>query len=287
VLLNAATKTDGIFDFSVDTTAIVDTAYVSVRGQGLSPRLEGLVNAKNTASFSKKSRYARVMTAEIGDTGNPIQAAYAKAGEKAALTAIPDAMVIFRSEKAILTGVEIMRDMGNLFPTARFEFSLLEWTFDVSSPGLEIIRRQAIHLARRTCSLRDDTGRCTHYIAARASAWQIRAYQKTENIVRIEFILRRPFLVKNGFLHPIDLLKLRVFDLEQLVTFRQVSPEHLERAAPDRSAKWREGIVRWPERWPISKLPSYLRDQGIPPGKVLRRTQLQRKIERMQKQFIW
>jgi hypothetical protein len=105
--------------------------------------------------------------------------------------------------------------------------------------------------------------------------------------VRIEFVFRREFLFKNGLLHPIDLLKLRVFDLEQLVTFRRVSPERLEEAAPDRSAKWREGVIRWAERWPISKLPAYLRDQGIPPGKVLRRTQLQKKIMSMQKNFIW
>jgi hypothetical protein len=277
----------GIFPSAVDTAAFGDTVNTSVRGPDLSPELDGLMNVKNTASFSKKSRYARCLTAEIRDTGNPLQAAYGKAGEKAALTAIPDAMVVFRSEQTILTGAQIIRDMGNLFPSpTRFELSLVEFTFDVSSPGLEAIRRQAIHRARQTCSLVDDTGRRTFYVGSRHSPWQLRVYDK-KGIVRIEFVFRREFLFKNGLLHPIDLLKLRVFDLEQLVTFRRVSPEHLEEAAPDRSAKWREGVVRWAERWPISKLPSYLRDHGISPGKVLRPTQLQRKIESMQRQFIW
>jgi len=274
----------------VDTAAKIDTAVISVRGDDLSPELDGLANVTNTAGFSKKKKFgfARYMTAEISDTGNPLQTAYAKAGEKAPLTKIPDGKVVFRSEKTILTGAQIIRDMGNLFPTkTRFEFSQVEFTFDVSAAALATIRRQAIHRARQTCSLVDDTGRRTLYVGSRHSPWQLRVYDKAERIVRIEFVFRREFLFKNGLLHPIDLLKLRVFDLEQLVTFRRVSPERLEEAAPDRSAKWREGVIRWAERWPISKLPAYLRDQGIPPGKVLRRTQLQKKIMSMQKNFIW
>lgn len=281
-------KPNGIFDFLVDTTAIVDTCRISVFGQGLSPELDNLVNEKNSAAFSKKSRFARCLTATIRDTANPLQAVYGKAGKQAGLTAIPDGIIAFRSEQTVLTAAQIMRDIGNLFPTAtRREFSQLEFTFDVSSPGLETIRKQAIHRARQTCSLVDDEGRQTFYVGSRFSPWQMRVYQKTETIVRIEFIFRRPFLVKNGLLRPIDLLKLRIFDFQTLVTFRRVSPERLKEAAPERSAKWREGVVRWAERYPISTLPSYLREQGIPPGKVLRPSKLQLKIERMQKQFIW
>jgi len=278
---------NGIFDFAVDTAAIVDTARISVFGDGLSPELDGLADIKNTASLSPKSRFARCLTATIRDTENPLKAVYGKAGKQAGLTAIPDGMVIFRSEQAILTGTQIMRDVGNLFPGAsRSEFSLLEFAFDVRS-RLEAIRTQGVHSARKTRLLRDDNGRRTYYIGSRLSAWQLRVYDKADGIIRIEFVFRRPFLVKNDLLRPIDLLRLRVFDLEPLVTFRRVSPEHLLQAAPDRSAKWREGIVRWAERYPISELPAYLRSQRISPGRVLRRTQLQRKIERMQKRFIW
>lgn len=279
---------NGIFPYVVDLCAFNDTCRVSVRGEQLSPELDGLIEVKNTASRSNKSRFARCLRAKIRDTGNPLTVVYGKTGKTAPLPAIPDAMVVFRSERIILTGAQIMHDIEMLFPTAtRVEFSELEFTFDISATEVAAIRRQAVHSARRTCLLRDDTGRSTYYIGSRQSAWQIRVYKKTETIVRIEFIFRRPFLVKNGLLRPLDLLKLRVFDLETLVTFRRVSPERLKEAAPERSSKWREGVVRWAERWPISKLPAYLREQGIPPGKVLRRTELQRKIERMQKQFIW
>lgn len=288
MLLNAATQASGIFPNAVDNATFIDTVCFSASGENLSAELEGLVGVKNTASLSKNSRFARCLTATVRDTGNPLQAVYAKAGRTAGLAKIPDAMVTFRSEATILTGAQVMRDLGILFPEAtRFEFSRVEFTFDVRSWGVETIRKQAVHRARKTCSLIDDERRRTFYVGSRHSPWQLRVYDKAPGIVRIEFVFRRPFLVKHALLRPIDLLKLRVFDLEQLVTFRRVSPEHLEDAAPDRSAKWREGVVSWAERWPISELPSYLRSQGIPPGKVLRRTKLQTKIERMQRQFIW
>jgi len=259
-------KPNGISDFSVDNAASIDTCRVSVSGQELFPELDGLDDVRNTASLSKKSRFARCLTATITDTGNPLQAVYGKAGKTAGLTAIPDGMVTFRSEQTILTGAQIMRDLGNLFPEpTRFEFSLVEFTFDVSSPGLETIRKQAIHRARKTYSLRDDTGRRTFYVGSRNSPWQLRVYDKAEGIVRIEFVFRRPFLVRNGLLRPIDLLKLRGFDLETMASFRRVSPERLREAAPERSSKWREGVVSWVERWPISELPAYLREQRIPP----------------------
>jgi hypothetical protein len=285
--LNVPTQADRIFGFAVDTVAIVDTMSIGIRGE-VSPEPVGLVDVKNEPCLSKNSCFGRLLTATTADTGNPIQVVYSKAGKMAPVIAIPDGMIQFRSEATVLSGAQVMRDCGNLFPTAtRSELSMVEFTFDVSSPGLETIRKQAIHRARRTRSLVDDEGRRTFYVGSRYSPWQLRVYDKADGIVRIEFVFRRPFLVKHGLLRPIDLLKLRVFDLETLVRFRRVSPEHLEEAAPDRSAKWREGIVRWAELWPISELPAYLRSQRIKPGTVLRRTQLQRKIGRMQKRFIW
>jgi hypothetical protein len=278
-------KPNGIFTYLVDVGSFVDTARVGVSGQGLPPELDGLVDVRNTASLSKKSSYARCLTATSRETRNPITVAYGKAPR---WPAIPDAMVVFRSEVVPLSGSQLLRALEQLFPTAnRVEFSQLEFAFDISAPDVATIRKQAVHRARRTCSLVDDEGRRTFYAGSQFSPWELRVYQKTENICRIELIFRRRFVVENGLLRPIDLLKLRVLDLETLVSFRRVSPERLEEAAPERSAKWRQAVVRWAERWPISKLPAYLRDQGIPPGKVLRRTELQRKIESMQKRFIW
>ena len=68
----------------------------------------------------------------------------------------------------------------------------------------------------------------TFYLGSRKSASQVCIYQKREDIVRIEFVLRRAFLRKQQFNQPADILQLSTFDLSERLRFREFHPDRFQ-----------------------------------------------------------
>jgi hypothetical protein len=62
------------------------------------------------------------------------------------------------------------------------------------------------------------------YFGLPTSRWQLRVYQKTDAIVRVEFVLRLSFLRSNMIEQPVDVLKLSEMEL-----WRRILPPCSER----------------------------------------------------------
>src|SRR5438876_5707013 len=88
------------------------------------------------------------------------------------------------------------------------QVSMLELTFDVTGVQVQQLRKRAIHRAHITRTLVDDQGRSTLYVGSPRSSWQVRIYDKTSSVVRIEFVLRRSFLSKHKINTPEDIVLL-------------------------------------------------------------------------------
>jgi hypothetical protein len=167
--------------------------------------------------------------------------------------------------------------------------SSLEVTFDVTGATVDYILQHLIHRAHGGVRVVSD-GKCrTIYVGSSRSAWQVRIYEKRRGVVRLEFILRRRFLARHGINRPEDALllrRLRLWDLLSLRRFSASSAARVTRTWDNALGKqlvrtW--GIYRRELEW----LPRVLRNHGVHPYRVLTRTRLQRKLEAMQRRFVW
>jgi len=91
--------------------------------------------------------------------------------------------------------------------------SSLELTFDVWDTTVQDFRRKLLIGSRSFREFQDPAGRQTLYLRTPTSPWQLRVYQKTQSIVRLEFILRLPFLRAHDIHQPLDVLRLAKLEL--------------------------------------------------------------------------
>ena len=125
--------------------------------------------------------------------------------------------------------------------------SQVEFTFDVTGATIDYVHEHLVHGARNDVKVLSDGERQTIYVGSPRSAWQVRIYQKRCRVVRLEFVLRRAFLSRHGINQPEDLLLLRKLNVWKLISIRSSSPS----------------------------------------GSTQRRTRLQKKLEAMQRRFVW
>jgi hypothetical protein len=107
--------------------------------------------------------------------------------------------------------------------------SALELTFDFTGTSIDEVRQLPIHRAKGVRVLIDGRGWQTIYIGSPRSAWQVRIYQKTKSVVRLEFVLRRRFLSRHGIKRPEDVLLLRRINVWALLSLRRFSRSRAER----------------------------------------------------------
>ncbi len=169
-------------------------------------------------------------------------------GKKKKFKNVPALRITMHSERVPLTGTQV-RLLVKALTVGPYQVrvSSVEFTFDVTGVTIDYIRRHLVHAARTTIKVLSDGERKTVYVGSPRSAWQVRIYQKTHSVVRIEFVLRRPFLSRNGINGPEELLLLRKLNIWKLISIRGSSAS----------------------------------------GSALKHTRLQRKLERMQKRFLW
>jgi len=203
---------------------------------------------------------------------------------------LPTLQVTKHSENIPLTGAGVQflikRVAGSV---ADVTVSTVEMTFDVRVGRVSSILDQITHRAKRQHLLRDRRGRETLYIGSKISPWQVRIYQKTKSIVRIEFIFRKAFLLRHEIHRVEDVLMLRKLKIWNLISFRRFSRRRAERVTRDWPNKeLREVIVDWVVyKRAIQSLVKMLSRNRVDPRRVLRRTTLQRTLEAMQRRFLW
>jgi hypothetical protein len=198
--------------------------------------------------------------------------------------------LILRSVENPLDEEQVRRALAGLFTgKRRTTVSQIEMTFDTTGTSIPTLENSVYTRARRFRRLRDALGNMTLYVGGPRSLWQLRIYQKTSEIVRIEFILRRQLLRNHGIFTYKDLSLLRALDIRCMARFLELGRPELQQALKFAPPGWRKTVnLDWIDRRPLQLLVQSLRrDERIDLEPMLRDSKVQRALDRMRSGFIW
>jgi hypothetical protein len=277
-----------VFRHLVDRGATIDKVVISATGQlnDIFRECE-LVNVKPKSIYHPGGHYAGCIFADWRVTKNPVSIHH---GRMVKFKNVPPLRFTMQSENVPLTAAQVYlliwrctRDSPEL------TVSSLELTFDFTGTSIFELDRQLFHRARQVKTLTDKRGWTTIYIGSPRSSLQVRIYQKTASVVRLEFVLRRGFLAKHGINRPEDVLLLRKIDVWRLVSLRQFSRSRAKRVAQNlKSRTDRRLIADWPHNWRSKEtLLRVLKRNHVPTDAVFRRTRLQKRLQQMQRRLVW
>jgi hypothetical protein len=231
--------------------------------------------------------YARSMPLIFHDTGNEADLRYGKLQH---WPSIPAFQLVLRSVATPLDEAEVKRALAGLFVAGcRTTISQVEMTFDTVGTSIRFLQNGVLTRARMFRLLRDALGNETLYIGGPRSTWQLRIYQKTPEIVRIEFILRRQRLRDQGIFTYEDVNLLGSLDLHRMASFMDLSRAQLRQALEPLPSGWQKTVnLDWVHRRPLQLLVQTLRrDEHINLEPLLRDSQIQLTLDRMRSEFIW
>lgn len=278
---------EGVFPHLIDTAAFLDKVELGISGIRRRRPLPIIELRKSRAIGGDNRPYARSVRGECVPSGNPFEFRY---GRIQSWPHLPPCRLIARSNVCPLTGTQISLIARGLMRRGyRAHVALVELTFDTSEIPIKYFEMHYLSLARYSRVLHDKTGRTTVYIGGPRSHWQVRIYQKTESVVRVEYILRSEFLRGSGIRHAEDLLQLRQLNVWNLVSFPEFSEQRLASFLRRRPNFWgRSLLLPSPTRWPLKTLATILRGRAkINPVILLRRSHAERRMRRMQHNLVW
>lgn len=296
----------GMFSYLIDKAAFIDRIdlNVSVRKPYAAqpPDTDFLRTRKLQPIGSKGSQYGRLARGRY--RGLDVEVKYSK---RPTYRRIPDARVTVHSERHVVTWskVELLLDRLGYIPAwYTVEVSWLELTFDMTKASIADLLGWLFTRARvRVCKGETSS---TVYAGSRKSPWEVRMYEKSKGVVRLEFILRRAFLRKRNLLTGPRIARLssvRLFD--QLVTFLRVKGDigddqfgyriraiHSMKAADVELVKKSRGIAREPELVRVDgcSLPNLrdaVRKSGSKMGELVDGMTLQTQLMEMQENMVW
>jgi hypothetical protein len=275
----------GVFPDLWNTRSFIDRIVTCVNTEE-QPDIEQFLNAVNSPGLSKNSFYSRYLSDVWEKNGNRLQLAYGKASK---FTAVPDAILTMFSDEMPVTGSQVNLLLGELFPgPKRTRVSLAEWTNDLDYVTVSQLIRQALPKARRTKFIEDLRECKTFYIGARTSDAQVKFYDKVPgSVVRIEHTLRRGFFRRHGIRTPSEIFNLRLLDINELISLREISELELERAIKS----WRPSAKAMARDFlafrPLPQFVQFLRTNGIPPEAVLVPSEVHLRLESMARRLVY
>ncbi len=278
-----------MFAYTTDRAAFIDRMVLNawspdVNAATFRGKLEG---ERNLPILGKGGVYSRCISGRCKLTGNPLNIVY---GKTKRFRNVPVAQISFRSELVPLTGAQVVVAMTELFGAgAHIDISMLELTFDTERTAWWRLRQEAVHRARSWRELSGLGGRRTLYVGSRASDMQARIYQKTDTLVRLEFVLRRAYLRSCGITHPLDVVRLRAGQVWQLLSLRSCSAARVWAATGSwRNQTGRKIMREWRQRGlPNQLLATTLREGGVDPSGALIKSRQQLLFEDMLRALIW
>ncbi len=276
-----------IFPRLVNKAAFVDKIVLSVDGKLKSDFEYELLDPKNHGILRPGMLYCRSVSGIFELTGNPAVVRYGKAKK---FKNVPAVQVVMQSEAIPVTAAQVMFLVKRLTSDPPpITVSQLELTLDVTGTTIDYILQHLIQRARGDVRVLSDGKRRTIYVGSPRSKWEVRIYQKRRSVLRLEFILRRPFLSKHGINQPEDVLLLRKVRIWDLLSIRRFSASSATRVTKTwRDAFWRDVVMTWGRYGrELSGITGFLRGYGVHPHRVLRRTRLQRRLEAMQRRLVW
>ena len=217
-------RSSGVFPQFIDRRAFIDKIVLSIWGEKRAAP-DNVWITKNRPIGGSNRNYARSERGVLLDSRNPYELRYGAMRFQAIL---PPMYLTLRSERTPVTSSDTAKAIEFLCEeVSRATVSQVELTFDLSGVSVEWLRHRIFTRARRFWRLRDESGRRTLYVGGRTSPWQVRVYDKTPEVVRLEFILRRPFLRKIGINGPRDFELLRGVNLKSLIRIRRLNKSAL------------------------------------------------------------
>jgi hypothetical protein len=271
----------------VNRAAFADKVVLSVWGYRLAKSRGEIQLGPNQAIGGDGRLYARLIPIALPKSGNLGQLKY---GRLLGRRWVPPFRLIVRSVNTPLDQAQVALVLSSLFRTRyRNRVAEVEMTFDSCGDSIRSLQQKLFTPARRFREVRDQSGSETFYAGGPTSSWQLRVYQKTHDVVRIEFILRRP-LLRNWGIHTFeDVVLLRSVDLRRLASFMSIHESKLCTTLADMEPGWRKQVLLdWPVRRPLQPLTQTLRrEYRIDPALLLYASDTQLRLERMQPAFIW
>jgi hypothetical protein len=192
-----------------------------------------------------------------------------------------------RTDEAPLTCAQLNRAIGSVVCNgSRTLVSLAELTFDTDIP-IRAVCRDVFTKARVLREMENAAG-MTLYIGSPRSPWQMRVYQKTACITRVEFVLRTPVLRALNINQPQDLLLLRTANLWKLVWWRTFAPVptavEIGRHTSGVQTRACLALLRRSSR----SLDRLLRaEYTIPTARLLHDSSIESTLRQMQDRLIW
>jgi hypothetical protein len=278
--------TEGVFGYLTDQAAFIDRVDLSLRGKRRR-RPKGMVSVVRRFPIGgRESLYARAVEGLCPATGNPFQLKY---GVRRWPGRVPPVRLILRSQLTPLSGAQAELVSSSLMCRGfRSQVSKVELTMDLTGTSVDFFEARLQTSARRFRTLRDIEGRKTYYVGGPRSHWQVRIYQKTDTVVRVEFIFRIPFLRRYGVRKPDELVLLRRVDLGRLIWLREIDTSKLEVGEKRRPKDDQNRVLRSLAQWLSAKeFSNALKELGIRRPDIFIPCVLESKLRRLQRRLLW
>jgi hypothetical protein len=275
----------GVFPHLINTTSFIDRIVVGVKTEE-QPVAGNFASADNSPGLSKNSFHSRYLSGVWEVNDNRFRLGYGKVSR---FSAVPDAILTMYSDAMPLTGAQVDLFLARAFRgRKRKQVSQVECTNDLEGVTVSQIMRQAIHKARKTKFIEDSRGRKTFYIGGRKSELQIKFYDKQPGVVRVEYTLRRGFLRRQGIRALSEVFKLRLLDVDEFISLREISELRLERAikewSPAAKAMARDFLKF---RRPLPQFVQFLERNNIRPEAVLVPSKIHDRLQEMISRLCW
>jgi hypothetical protein len=220
---------NGVFSQTVNESAFVDKASISIRGSRREDSQLAVRDKVNRATGGPGQKYARTERAILLSSGNSFDLTY---GPMRLIGILPPLVLTVRSDETPVTIVEIEEVIDGICNVGWKEcLSTVELTFDFTGLSTDWFWFRVCSSAHNYKTWPDKNGADTYYIGGRTSPWQEKIYQKTSKVTRFEIVLRRPFLRQHGITEIGDLKKLSTLDFGRRLQFRELNQAGLKSLA--------------------------------------------------------
>ena len=276
----------GVFQRLADKSAFIDKAVLSVWGHRRERVPPAVELAQSLAIGGSTRMYARLLPGHCQLTGNPFEL---KHGRLHRYPNVPPFRLSLRSDVVPLSAAGVSATIDSLFRRGfHCQISQVEFTFDVTGFSFLFFRE---HL-RTTAHSITEVGKQDHktlYAGGPRSPWQLRIYQKTASLMRLEFVLRRAWLHAHGIEQLDDLFLLRDIDVWTSASFSEFREQRLASVLNRMPNCWGKNILlQQPRRRSLRFLAGVLRWRcGVDPGPLLRHSQADHLLRRMQRNLLW
>ena len=278
-------QSSGVFSHLINEAAFFDKVTLNVWGQRRRRSPVGIRHEANFAIGGPSRFYARCIRARHVASGNNFQVRY---GVMRPYKNLSPYVVTVWAGGTPVSCADVLLVLDTYMRTGyRVTVSAVEMTFDSSGIPLWRFTRDLITRAKLIKQEFSREGAATVYVGGRKNPWQLRIYQKTPSIVRVEFILRSRFLREHCINLPQELSLLRRLNLSEVVSFQEVKQDGTHRLPLRVRAHWEQLGHGLPPSMPASIILRELRSSHVDPQPWIVPSARELLLHKMAKHLVW